>query len=111
MTKARIYGIKNCDSIRKTKRFLDAHQIAYEFIDIRDNPLDVKQVECFIAKLGLDQLINRQSAAYRSLTSEQKQQLDAALIVQLPTLIKRPLVIHQRQCFVGYHETLLRSIG
>ena len=56
-----IYGIANCDTVRKTRKWLDAHQIVYEFVDVREQLPSLSKVSLWLEKVGAEQLVNRRS--------------------------------------------------
>ena len=91
-----IYGIKNCDTMKKAMRWLETHQHTYTFHDYRKDGLSKELLEPFVAQLGWEALIN--AAPYRNLTDAQKN-ADAdnalALMLEFPALIKRPLLSYQ----------------
>lgn len=90
-----LYGIKNCDSVKKARRWLDEHTIEYRFHDFRTDGLKRAQVEAWLNELGLA-LINKRSTSWKALDSDTQTHLTEAnaaeLILNQPTLIKRPLL-------------------
>jgi len=99
-----MYGIKNCDTIKKARQFLKNHNIEFEFIDFRDQPIDVSTLQSFVDKIGWDKLINKRSITYRNLTDEQKSNISLALTLKNPTLIKRPILVTSTNIRVGFSE-------
>jgi len=101
-----LYGIPNCDTVKKARRWLDAHGIDYRFHDLRKDGLEAAQVKRWLAALGDGKLINRRSTSWRQLPEAQRENLDAQTAVQLilaqPTLIKRPLLEHADEFHVGF---------
>jgi Spx/MgsR family transcriptional regulator len=101
-----LYGIKNCDSVKKARAYLEAKQIAYRFHDYRVDGLDAHLLQGFIDALGLDAVLNQRSTSWRQLTAEQKQDLHPEkalqLMLQQPTLIKRPIFNNGNQLIVGF---------
>lgn len=91
-----LYGIKNCDTVGKARRWLDLHGIDYNFHDFRSDGLDRRQVEAWLDELGWEQLLNKRSTSWKALGQQQRDELDnhnaVALILEQPTLIKRPLL-------------------
>ncbi|MDO4644138.1 MAG: Spx/MgsR family RNA polymerase-binding regulatory protein [Cardiobacteriaceae bacterium] len=93
----KLYGIPNCDSVRKAKAILDAHGKSYQFIDLRQSPPEIALLSDWLARFG-STLINKRSTTYREhkqavITAENAGE-DAiiALLQQYPTLIKRPII-------------------
>ena len=92
-----MYGIKNCDTIKKARRWLEAHQIAYQFHDYRADGLDRAQLDTFIAELGWQALLNTRGTTWRKLDESLRNSIDnadaaAALMLEMPAIIKRPLL-------------------
>ncbi len=100
----KMYGIKNCDTIKKARKFLDAHNIECEFIDFRDQPIDEPTLQSFVNVIGWDKLINKRSTTYRQLTDAQKADITMALTLKNPTLIKRPVLVAGSDIKVGFSE-------
>lgn len=105
-----VYGIKNCDSVKKARSWLDARRIAYRFHDYRVDGLDAALLQGFIDALGVDAVLNQRSSSWRQLDDEQKRDLtpDKALQLMLavPTLIKRPIFDNGEQLIVGFSPDL-----
>ena len=111
-----LYGIKNCDSVKKAKKWLEQENIPYQFHDFRIDGLSSELLQEFITKADLTLLLNKRSTTFRNLTDEIKNNLTdgvmAEIILAQPTLIKRPLLKHNQAFLVGfkdsqYQETLL----
>ena len=99
-----IYGIKNCDTVKKALKFLSSHSISYEFIDYRERPISEKQYEDFRNAVGIEELVNRRSTTYRTLSDDEKQSMGYELISKHPTLIKRPVLTIDDEVIVGFNE-------
>ena len=91
-----LYGIRNCDTVRKARRWLDDHGVAYTWHDVRADGLDAKTLEQWLAAVGDDVLVNRRGRTWRTLPETTRNNLDAAslrsLLLEQPTLIKRPVL-------------------
>jgi len=102
-----MYGIKNCDSVKKARTWLEARQIAYRFHDYRIDGLDAALLQRFVDALGLDAVLNQRSTSWRQLDDAQKSDLTPDKAVQLmlavPTLIKRPILDDGQQLIVGFN--------
>jgi len=102
-----LYGIKNCDSVKKARSWLESRHLAYRFHDFRVDGLDESLLRRFIDHLGLDHVLNQRSTSWRQLSEAQKADLtlDKAvqLMLQQPTLIKRPILDDGRQWLVGFN--------
>lgn len=109
-----LYGIKNCDTVKKARRWLDEHNIDYRFHDFRADGITPEQVQTWLDELGWETLINKRSTTWKSLPDEVKTRLDASsaadLVVENPTLIKRPLLAHAEQYSVGFKADTYATI-
>jgi len=110
-----LYGISNCDTVRKARKWLTAHDIPHRFHDFRKEGLEQSVVETWVRELGIDVVLNRRSTSWRSLSDEERQAaLDqsraVALMVQQPTLIKRPVLVTDSDYHCGYSESAYQQI-
>jgi arsenate reductase len=91
-----IYGIKNCDTMKKARLWLDQHSVAYAFHDYKTEGIDRARLERWSKKLGWETLLNRNGTTFRDLPEARKQGLDAdkaiALMLAQPSMIKRPVL-------------------
>ncbi len=91
-----IYGIPNCDTMKKARAWLEGHGIAYEFHDYKKVGIDRSQLESWSRKVGWETLLNRAGTTFRSLPDADKQGLDERKAIDLmlaqPSLIKRPVL-------------------
>ena len=103
-----MYGIKNCDTIRKARKYLDAKEIAYRFHDFRIDGVNEIQLRAWVSELGWQKLLNKRSTTWRNLPDETKQNMNEllALVVMQdqPTIIKRPVLEMSDQVMVGFSE-------
>jgi Spx/MgsR family transcriptional regulator len=101
-----LFGIKNCDTIKKAKKWLDTHQITYSFHDYRTDGLDQQWLVKTESELGWQSLLNQRGTTFRQLNDQQKADLDAekaiALMLDAPAMIKRPVLIHQGNYHLGF---------
>lgn len=101
-----LYGIKNCDTIKKARAWLSANDIDYTFHDYRQNGLDNDWLEQAEKALGWELMLNKRGTTFRQLTDEQKQGIDKdsalALMLEYPAMIKRPILIHNKLYFMGF---------
>ena len=109
-----LYGIKNCDTVKSARAWLDAHRIEYRFHDFRGDGLELKQAQGWLQEMGLDDLINKRGTTWRQLDEKTRNNLTAnnaaALLVVHPALIKRPLLDIGHQRFVGFSTAMYRDI-
>jgi arsenate reductase len=99
-----VYGIKNCDTVKKACKYLSARNTYYQFIDFRKNPLSVDTIEVWIESIGWEVLVNKRSTTYRSLSEVQKNNITIELLIEQPTLIKRPVLVSEGVVVVGFKE-------
>ena len=101
-----LFGIKNCDTVKKAQKFLTTADIAFDFHDFRADGLDALTVQSFIQQLGLAKVVNKRSTTWKELSDEQKNTLNndsaIALCLDHPTLIKRPVLIHNGEYHIGF---------
>jgi arsenate reductase len=91
-----IYGIKNCDTMKKARAWLAEHGVPYAFHDYKAEGIERARLEGWAKKVGWEKLLNRAGTTFRGLAEQDKQGLDAAKAIQLmlaqPSLIKRPVL-------------------
>ena len=101
-----IYGIKNCDTMAKARKWLEDNGVAYVFHDYRVDGLDKAQLKAWVKALGWEKLLNKSSATFRELPDAAKQGLTetkaAALMLANPTMIKRPVLDIGGALLVGF---------
>jgi len=101
-----IYGIKNCDTMKKARTWLESHGLAYSFHDYRVDGLDRPRLEGWVREIGWEKLLNRSSATFRALPDADRQNLDEAKAIALmlahPTLVKRPVLEAKGRLLVGF---------
>lgn len=101
-----LYGIKNCDTIKKARAWLTANNIDYTFHDYRQDGLDTSWLEQAEHALGWELMLNKRGTTFRQLTDEKKQGVDKAaalaLMLEYPAMIKRPILIHNEKYSIGF---------
>ncbi len=101
-----LYGIKNCDSCRKARRWLDENNVEFVFHDLRADGLTVQRVTQWIELLGWEQLINRRSLTWRKIPETDRNSLNdtraIAMLLENPTLAKRPILDTDNKLLLGY---------
>ncbi len=113
MSQPIIYGLKNCDTCRKARKWLAAQDIDYRFVDYRDEPVTAATLKRWAAAAGgWDALINRRSTTWRQLSDAERGAAGEAAWLKLalahPTLIKRPLLADGKTIHVGFSEAAWR---
>ncbi len=108
MSKMKIYGIPNCDTVKKARTWLDAQGVEYAFHDYKKEGADPARLAEWIEAEGIDAILNRRGTTYRKLPDEQKADIDAAKAVTLlqdnPSMIKRPVAEYGGGLLVGFKE-------
>jgi arsenate reductase len=113
-----VYGIKNCDTVKKARAWLDGHGVQYEFHDYKTAGIDRARLESWCKELGWVVLLNRAGTTFRKLPDADKQVADARKAVTLmlaqPSMIKRPVLDLGKRRLVGFkpesYESALRAI-
>ncbi|MDX7992408.1 ArsC family reductase [Xenorhabdus littoralis] len=93
-----LYGIKNCDTIKKARRWLEDQEIPYQFHDYRVDGLSSELLQSFIEQAGWESLLNTRGTTWRQLSDEQKAAINnpeaaKVLMLEQPSIIKRPLLV------------------
>ena len=106
MATATLYGIRNCDTMKKARAWLDGHGVAYAFHDYKTAGIDRGRVEGWVGKLGWEALLNRAGTTFRKLPEAEKGALDAAKAIGLmlahPSAIRRPVLERGGEVLVGF---------
>lgn len=112
-----IYGIKNCDTMKKARAWLDKQGVAYDFHDYKTAGIDRKRLEGWAKKVGWETLLNRAGTTFRKLPDADKEGIDAAKAIALmlaePSMIKRPVLdLGGGRLLVGFKpEIYAEAIG
>ncbi|WP_349356752.1 ArsC family reductase [Shewanella jiangmenensis] len=109
-----LYGIKNCDTVKKARNWLDSHGQQVQFHDFRADGLSKDTLSAWVDALGVDTVLNRKSTSFRALDEAQKQNIDRdsaiALMLETPTLIKRPVLEYQGKVYCGFSDKLYTEV-
>ena len=101
-----LYGIPNCDTVKKARSWLDQHGIAYAFHDYKKAGADPEKLAAWCAVAGWDKVLNLAGTTFRKLPEVERAELDKsraiALMVAQPSCIKRPIVEHANGVLVGF---------
>lgn len=111
-----IYGIKNCDTMKKARAWLDAHAVTYHFHDYKQDGIDKTRLAKWCEKAGWEVLLNRAGTTFRKLSEADKANLDErraiALMLAQPSMIKRPVLEMSGKLLVGFKpEIYLKEIA
>lgn len=107
MMNTKIYGIKNCDTMKKAFYWLAEHKVNYIFIDYRVEGITKKKVSEWLKKVKPEELVNTKSTTFKELTDREKDLIKnketvADLVLLNPTMIKRPLIEIDGDIYLGY---------
>lgn len=101
-----LYGIPNCDTMKKARAWLDGNRVAYAFHDYKRAGIDAARLARWAQLVGWEVLLNRAGTTFRKLPEADRQGLDAdraiALMVAQPSMIKRPVVEYPGGLLVGF---------
>lgn len=110
MTHPVLYGIKNCDTVKKARKWLEANAVDYLFHDFRADGLAAPLLQDWLQTVGIDTLVNKRSTTWKQLTATEQQNVLAGnaipVLLANPTLIKRPVLAHDNEITVGFKESL-----
>jgi arsenate reductase len=103
-----IYGIKNCDTMKKARAWLDDHGVAYEFHDYKSAGIDRGVLEGWADEVGWETLLNRAGTTFRKLPERDREGLSEkkaiALMLAQPSMIKRPVLETKGRMLVGFKQ-------
>jgi Spx/MgsR family transcriptional regulator len=109
-----LYGIKNCDTMKKARAWLDGQGIAYRFHDFRAEGLEASRLEAWLDALGWEAVLNRAGTSFRRLPEADRADLDrtkaARLMLANPTLVKRPVLETAGRVTVGFRPALYAGL-
>jgi Spx/MgsR family transcriptional regulator len=109
-----MYGIKNCDTIKKARKWLDAQGIEYNFHDYKKDGLEESLLREWVSELGWDALVNRRGTTWRKLPEDVKDSIDETsaitLMLENTSMIKRPLLDTQTKKTLGFKDELYQAI-
>jgi len=110
----RIYGIKNCDTIKKARKWLEQQQVQHQYIDYRQDGVSSELLTEFMQHLCWQDLLNTKGTTYRALPDADKQDMTAEKALQLmlaqPALIKRPVLEHNGSYHLGFSEQSYQTL-
>jgi arsenate reductase len=108
-----IYGIKNCDTMKKARSWLEIHGIAHVFHDYKASAIDRASVTGWVEELGWETVLNRAGTTFRALPEADKQNLDAgraiALMLAQPSMIKRPILDLGARRIAGFKPEIYQA--
>ena len=103
-----IYGIPNCDTMKKARRWLEANGVEYSFHDYRKLGVPEKKLRAWVKQAGWETVLNRRGTTWRKLDNEVKDAIDTESAIQImldnPSIIKRPVLESGRRLLIGFKE-------
>lgn len=110
-----LYGIPNCDQVKKARGWLQERGLPYRFHDFKKSGIDAVTLARWERALGWETLLNRRGTAWRALSEERRAAVaDAAsacaAMSEVPSLIKRPVLEHDGRCQAGFSESLYATL-
>ena len=115
-----LHGIKNCDSVKKARRWLETNALDYQFNDVREDGIDAVRIADWLKHCDADQLVNRRSTSWKNLPPNQQDEIKylltqtdadkscrklAKLLAANPLLIKRPVVVvNDQTLLIGFNQ-------
>jgi arsenate reductase len=111
-----LHGIRNCDTMKKARAWLDAHRLAYRFHDYKVDGISAELLARWCNEVGWEALVNRAGTTFRKLPEADRQGLDEsraiALMLHSPSLIRRPVLALDGRILVGFQpDTWSRELG
>jgi Spx/MgsR family transcriptional regulator len=111
---AKIYGIKNCDTMKKAFTWLTDHGVDHDFHDYRVEGIDAGAIKAWVKELGWERVLNKASTTFKELPETDKIDLDEAkaitLMVGNPTMIKRPMLVTGKTITAGFKPDIYASL-
>ena len=105
----KLYGIPNCDTMKKARKWLAEHDLDHVFHDYKKLGLDETLLRDWISRVGWEVLLNRRGMMWRKLDQQQKDNIDeqsaVSIMLSTPSIIKRPVLVQDDLILVGFDET------
>ena len=103
-----IYGIKNCDTIKKARKWLDKNEVEYSYHDFRSDGISKSLINEWLQQLDWESLLNTRGTTWRKLEDDDKNSINKAkaiaLMLDQPAIIKRPVLVHKKKFYLGFKE-------
>ena len=108
-----LYGIPNCDTIKKARRWLDMHGVDYDFHDYKKAGIDKATLKKWCREFGVESVVNKRGTTWRKLDDALKENLDEASAIEImqaqPSVIKRPVLVSGKQMILGFDEAAYKK--
>ena len=105
----KVYGIKNCDTVKKARAWLDIHGIEYEFVDFKKTPPTADDLARWCDALSANVVLNRRGTTWKKLSASEQNRADSAqgaiaIMVAYPSAIKRPVIETESNFLIGFDK-------
>lgn len=111
----KVYGLRNCDTCKKARKWLEANGITHTFLDVRSDGISESDLERWADTAGIDKLLNRRGTTWRGLSDAEKSAADGgtaiALMMMHPALIKRPVFDDGDNVYVGFDKSVQKALS
>jgi arsenate reductase (glutaredoxin) len=110
-----LYGIPNCDTVKKARTWLDANGVSYTFHDFKKSGINNTLIQTWLRDVAWDVLVNRKGTTWRALSDERKATITDAksatvLMIESPSIIKRPVLATNNKTHVGFSNEVYQQI-
>lgn len=109
-----MYGITNCDTVKKARAYLEKKKINYTFHDFKKEPPTKKQIESWLTQVPCEELLNMRGMTWRKLTDAQRANMNQTKAIQLmleyPSIIKRPILEIGHKIILGFDEAEYKNL-
>jgi arsenate reductase len=108
------FGIPNCDTVKKARRYLDGRGIDYQFHDYKKSGVEIATLERWVKQVGWEKLLNKAGTTFKKLSDADKTDIDQAKAIELmhanPSMIKRPVVESGENLLVGFKPEIYDQV-
>ena len=113
--KVQVFGIPNCNTVKKARNWLEDHGIPYDFQDFKKIEVSQSLLKEWLSKVAVDELINRKGTTWRGLSDSQKESVNTksgaiALMIEKPSVIKRPVTVVNQNISLGFTPEIYEDI-
>ncbi|KAF3999118.1 ArsC family reductase [Glaciimonas immobilis] len=110
-----LYGIPNCDTVKKARTWLEDQEIAYTFHNFKKDGVSPELINIWLADIAWDVLVNRKGTIWRTLSDHRRASVTdgssaTPLMIEFPSVIKRPVLFTGKNTYVGFSDALYQQI-
>ena len=110
----KIYGIPNCDTMKKAMKWLDKNKLAYEFHDYKKWGVPEKELKLWVKNAGWEVILNKRSTTWKNLSDKIKKSLNEhssiRIMLENPSSIKRPVLVDDKTLIIGFKEDEYKTL-